>query len=227
MTGPAGDNLEHSEIHGAVKRKLEHGSVRDETGRELGHRSAGAAVSPAGATPETGSPDARLDGLIRQYARLVRSVVREIAKDRAASLQEDVEQEVFLAIWRQLDRERSIDHPASYIYRAAVRETVRAVRRAQAADPEFVREPVRLVEKQAARGDPHQVLAAKEQAAAVAASVAALAPDRARAVRAHLLGMNVAEIMKLYGWRYEKARNLVARGMAGLRKALRARGVCE
>ena len=52
-----------------------------------------------------------------------------------------------------------------------------------------------------------------------------LAPDRARAVRGHLAGLDAHELMQLYGWSYQRTRNLVARGMADLRDALRARGV--
>jgi DNA-directed RNA polymerase specialized sigma24 family protein len=44
-------------------------------------------------------------------------------------------------------------------------------------------------------------------------------------VRAHLQGLSVAEIMALYGWSYQKARNLIARRMADLRGALREKGV--
>jgi DNA-directed RNA polymerase specialized sigma24 family protein len=51
------------------------------------------------------------------------------------------------------------------------------------------------------------------------------APDRARAVKAHLAGFSVEEIMALCGWPYQRARNLIARGMADLRLALRERGM--
>ena len=52
-----------------------------------------------------------------------------------------------------------------------------------------------------------------------------MAPDRARAVRGHLAGFNVEELMTLYGWTYQRARNLIARGMADLRTELRAKGL--
>ena len=64
-----------------------------------------------------------------------------------------------------------------------------------------------------------------EQRAALRASLESLPPDRARAVRAHLAGFSVQEVMALCGWPYQRARNLIARGMADLRDALRERGV--
>jgi DNA-directed RNA polymerase specialized sigma24 family protein len=65
----------------------------------------------------------------------------------------------------------------------------------------------------------------REQREALRASLEALAPDRARAVKAHLAGFSVEEIMALCGWPYQRARNLIARGMADLRGALRERGM--
>jgi DNA-directed RNA polymerase specialized sigma24 family protein len=55
--------------------------------------------------------------------------------------------------------------------------------------------------------------------------VASLAAERQRAVRAHLSGFDVQEIMAMHGWPYQKARNLIARGMAELREALLQKGI--
>ena len=63
------------------------------------------------------------------------------------------------------------------------------------------------------------------KAALVESRVSALAVDRQRAVRAHLAGFDVREIMRMHGWPYQKARNLIARGMAELRAALHERGI--
>jgi len=43
-------------------------------------------------------------------------------------------------------------------------------------------------------------------------------------VMAHLAGYEVKEIMAMFEWPYHKARNLIARGMADLRRKLDARG---
>ncbi|HET9317017.1 MAG TPA: hypothetical protein VFQ51_15605, partial [Vicinamibacteria bacterium] len=45
-------------------------------------------------------------------------------------------------------------------------------------------------------------------------------PERQAAVRAHLEGFQFQEVMLMHGWSYQKARNLVARGMADLRAGL-------
>lgn len=68
--------------------------------------------------------------------------------------------------------------------------------------------------------DPEAAAAAAEISAHIEAAVARLPAERQGAVRAHLAGYSVEEIMQTYGWPYQKARNLIARGMADLRTDL-------
>ena len=168
-------------------------------------------------------PEARFEALVRDYGRLIRHAIARAARTDAPRLADDIEQSVLGALWQQIAREQAIDHPASYIYRAAVRETVRAIRRdrAQSAGAEPVGE---AVEQVTTGTTPHDDLRRREQREVLRASLDTLSPERARAVKAHLAGFTVEEIMGLCGWPYQKTRNLIARGMADLRTALRERG---
>jgi RNA polymerase sigma factor (sigma-70 family) len=169
-------------------------------------------------------PDARLEALVRDYGRLIRHAIRRAARADAPRLAEDIEQTVLVALWQQVAREQVIDHPASYVYRAAVRETIRAIRRDR--EQSARAEPAgRQVEQVMTGTTPEDDLRRREQRAALRSSLETLAPDRARAVRAHLAGFSVEEIMALCGWPYQRARNLIARGMADLRVALQERGI--
>jgi RNA polymerase sigma factor (sigma-70 family) len=165
--------------------------------------------------------ESRFEGMVRQYGRLISTVVARVGGQATSLYREDIEQQVLIELWRQVDREQKIDHPSSYLYRAAVRETVRVLKR------ELSREASSADTEDAWRGgeSPFQSLAGKEQAEQVEACVAALASDRQRAVRAHLAGFDVREVMRMNGWPYQKARNLIARGMAELREALQGRGI--
>jgi DNA-directed RNA polymerase specialized sigma24 family protein len=42
-----------------------------------------------------------------------------------------------------------------------------------------------------------------------------------------LSGFTVTEIMEMFEWPYQRARHLIERGMADLRRALRERGIHE
>jgi RNA polymerase sigma factor (sigma-70 family) len=169
-------------------------------------------------------PDARFEALVREYGRLIRHAIRRAARADAPRLADDIEQAVLVSLWQQVAREQVIDHPASYVYRAAVRETVRAIRRdrSQSARAEPASPRMELV---ATGTTPDDDVRRREQRQALRASLETLAPDRARAVKAHLAGFSVEEIMALCGWPYQRARNLIARGMADLRGALRERGM--
>jgi RNA polymerase sigma-70 factor (ECF subfamily) len=168
--------------------------------------------------------DVRLEELLRSYGALIRRVVARVAGGGAPGGLEDVEQQVVINLWRALEREQTIDHPTSYVYRAAVRETVRAVRRArereQAAGGAADLAP-RLVTEET----PERQLEAKRRGEAIQEALTQLQPDRRKAVQAHLSGFEVAEIMRLFGWPYQKTRNLISRGMADLRELLMAKGI--
>jgi RNA polymerase sigma factor (sigma-70 family) len=170
--------------------------------------------------------DGPLEALVRQYGRLVAAVVGRIAGPRADAIQGDVEQQVYLGLWRQVRAEQTIERPASYVYRAAVRETLRALRRERERDEE----PLQADGPEPAapeREDPERRRQANELAREIERCLAGLASEREAAVRAHLGGFGVSEIMAMHGWPYQKARNLVARGIADLRGCLRGKGLHE
>jgi DNA-directed RNA polymerase specialized sigma24 family protein len=104
-----------------------------------------------------------------------------------------------------------------------VRETVRTVRRSLRRSEES------LEEGQAVDVDTHPDPVAqaegRELGRQIRDEIDALSPERRLAVRSHLAGHRVRELMEHRGWSYQKARNLIARGMADLRRGLRERGV--
>lgn len=157
-----------------------------------------------------------------QYGHLIAAAIRRVGGSRVASDQDDIAQAVRVALWRRLADEQPIDHPASYVYKAAVRETVRAVARLRAKPSAGLDDPA--VDPPSPAAQPDRLVEAREQRQALADALQRLTPDRARAVRAHLAGLTVDELMHLRGWSYQRARNLIARGMADLRARLAERG---
>jgi DNA-directed RNA polymerase specialized sigma24 family protein len=162
--------------------------------------------------------------LIVEYDRLIRAIVARLGRRfglrrDSFTVQDDIAQEVRLDLWKQVARGQTIEFPASYIYTATIRETVRALKRMMSREMDSIDEDGPA--SHAADGaDPFKLLAAKDQFKAILACIAALAPDRQAAVRAHLSGFEFQEVMVMHGWTYQKVRNLVARGMADLRSSL-------
>lgn len=166
----------------------------------------------------------RMEDLVRRYGKLIAAMVAKVGRHAPRQVREDVQQRVLIALWKQLRKEQLIEHPATYIYRTAVRETLRVMRQeaARAQEPIDGEGPARLA---AWSGDPHAALDRKEKMAHIRVAIQTIAPDRRLAVRAHLSGFEMSEIMGRYGWSYQKARNLVARGMADLRRILKEHGL--
>lgn len=147
-----------------------------------------------------------------RYGPLMRSAVRRVARSEADLIADDVQQEVLLALWRSGRGASEITAPAAYLYQAARREAVRALRRSR---------PAPLLDEPAVSGNgPMEALVHRDLCARLAAALAALRPDRRLAVEGHLAGDDVGELMGRHGWSYQKARNLVARGLGDLRRNL-------
>ncbi|MBZ0113979.1 MAG: sigma-70 family RNA polymerase sigma factor [Thermoanaerobaculia bacterium] len=166
----------------------------------------------------------RFENLVRGYSRLIRAAVSRAGGAGAELHGGEIEQRVLTALWKQVSGEQTIHHPSSYIYRAAVRETLRVLRREQRQEV-MTRQAVSLTEATRTEVGPDRALESKELARTIDEVLGELAQDRARAIRAHLAGFKVQEIMSMYGWSYQTARNLVSRGMADLRRGLRKRGI--
>lgn len=180
-------------------------------------------IAPVGSRPvtEPPTPDAALRALLEKYGALIRRVVARVGGRTLRDSTDDVAQAVALSLWQQVSREQTITHPSSYIYRAAIRETVRAVER----ELNRIRTEVSLDADTAPSLaspalNPEAAAAAAEVSGHIEEALRRLSGERQRAVRAHLAGYPVEDIMQSFGWPYQKARNLIARGMADLRAEL-------
>jgi RNA polymerase sigma factor (sigma-70 family) len=171
-----------------------------------------------------GPRDPRIEAIVAQYGRLIRHIVHRVGGPSVALVRDDIEQEVIVALWRRLASEQPVEHPASYIYKAAVRETLRAVRRQLASRVEHI-DDAAAGARAPASSDPHLALQGRRDGERIRKALSRLAADRRRAVQAHLAGHDVQEVMEMFGWTYQKARNLIARGIADLRQALKEEGL--
>lgn len=160
----------------------------------------------------------RFEQLVSQYGPVIRSAIRSVAGGGGESIAADAEQQVLLELWRQIAREQIIEYPSSYLYKAAVRETIRLARQARKRSEEVL-ETVNIADHRPEINPERQALSG-ELSDRLCEITSSLLEDRRQAVVAHLAGFGVREIMETHGWPYQRARNLIARGMADLRRAL-------
>jgi RNA polymerase sigma factor (sigma-70 family) len=178
----------------------------------------------------------KLEQIVSEYGRLIRSVVRKVCRARPVIDVEDVEQEVRLKLWKVLSNRTEIDHFPSYVYRVAYSVAIDHLRRVDVRpeDQFFSGESDETGDAQTGELErvpdgstvaPDRLAACREAAAAVGAEIERLSEKRRQAVKLYLLGMNHVEISTTTGWSESVARNHLYRGLTDLREALAARGI--
>ena len=160
-------------------------------------------------------PDAaEFERLVRRHARLVGAAARRVCGRRHAELVPDVEQEVYLALWKRLQGAGNpITHPTSYLYKMALTAALALVRRHRSDEP---LEEERVADVAASAGATDGLEPA-ERRRLLDQLLGALDPDEARALRAWLAGFNHLEVAKLYGWSASVARHRIYRTLERLR----------
>ena len=177
--------------------------------------------------------EGRFNAIVDEYGRFLSNTIAHLCPKDLGIQFNDIEQEARLRLWRALEGEREIRDLASYIYRIAATTTIDAVRRVKARREE----QLRLAEEDDEEGGRvAQLISEPEQSPDVQAergqlvqkirsALARLQENRRRAVGLHLEGMTSQEVAGLLGWSEPKARNLVYRGLADLRRQLLAEGI--
>lgn len=165
----------------------------------------------------------QFESLVRRYARLVSSAARRVCGRRHAVLVPDVEQEVYLALWKRLGSGNEIRHPTSYLYKMALTTALTVVRRFGREEP---LEPEAGADAPAAARD-SRGLAPVERRRLLDQVLASVDPDEARALRAYLAGFNHTEIAELYGWSPSIARHRIYRTLERLQAAASTEGPAD
>jgi RNA polymerase sigma-70 factor (ECF subfamily) len=164
---------------------------------------------------------APLEALVGRFDRMIRRVGRDHGLVDADV--DEVLQDVRIRIWRA--RAESVAQlNASYVHRTAVSAALDLVRRRrrdrtvsfEASPRELSGAPETAADRRAERAD---------LVGQVARAVDALPPSRRPVVRMYLHGYSREEIAQLLGWTEAKTRNLLYRGLADVREALRGAGV--
>jgi len=128
-------------------------------------------------------------------------------------------QDVRIRLWKAREEEEGLEElSASYVYRTATSAALDMIRKRR-------RGPTQVVLhddlKVPSNRNPERDLERKELEQRLEEALATLPERRRPVVRMHLAGYGREEIAELLGWTEAKTRNLLYRGMADLRAALR------
>jgi len=167
---------------------------------------------------------AELDRLLAEFGPRLHAIIASRCPRNAGLDPDEVEQEVRIRLWRTLQSQALIVHPASYLYRIAMSVIVDQLRKRRAR-PDL--DGASLEEQAGAVLSAYAVAPSCDDeglANAVRAAIAALHERRRRPVQLHLQGFGFAEVARLLGLSDATARNLIYRGMDDLRELLRQAG---
>ena len=160
---------------------------------------------------------ARFDGVVRTIAARYRLSPAD---------HDDLVQSVRVRLWKALDAERIATVRASYLYRAATSAAIDLVRRRRARREEPL-DDLEAGGSQVADGGarPDDEAQLSDLARHLERAIAAIPESRRGVVRMYLKGYGSVEIAELMGWTEPRARNLLYRGLADLRRRLAEAGI--
>ncbi len=174
----------------------------------------------------TGPPFDRVavERWLTEFGPRLRAIVRSRCPREAGIEPEEVEQEVRIRVWQAFQGENAIDHPASYLYRAAMNVIVDLLRRRKARPDRDGQTLDTLAQEAHEDAGPAGAVAGEQFAVALRLAVQSLPERRRQPVQLHLQGFGFAEVAQLLQVSDATARNLIYRGMDELRERLREGG---
>lgn len=152
---------------------------------------------------------------MHKHARVMSSAIRRALGGRHETLVPDIEQDVRMALWKRMRTGKKIDHPVSYVYKAA-RTTALGVLKHHASEAAPLDEGSMSNLKARQTEERHNLLPA-ERTRLLEQMLEQLSTDQSRALRGYLTGMNHREVARLYGWSESVARHRIYRGMETLK----------
>jgi RNA polymerase sigma-70 factor (ECF subfamily) len=159
-----------------------------------------------------------IEALCRRWAGIVETAAARyllLGMDR-----DDLLQRVRIRIWRALERPGMVVE-AGYVHAAAVSSAIDILREERT---RRAARQVELLESDAAAGSAGPGAGEAELEAALERALARLESSRRVAVRMHLSGTHARDIARMCGWTPDRARNLLYRGLADLRRELEGAG---
>lgn len=168
---------------------------------------------------------------IERFSLLIRSAIRKTCPSIDRSDMDDIEQEVKIAVWKEIRKsEKEIHNLGSYIWRVAYTTTSKVMKRLSEQRKALIdRQDEALEQEEKFKTSqtelPEVQLQNKELVEIIRESVDSLIESRRQVVKLYLSGLTADEITKYFGWSDGKARNLLSRGLADLRKGLEEKGI--
>lgn len=180
-----------------------------------------------GPAPSTPDVETHLASDLVQVREALQRAVRSVCPPSLADRRDDLVQAALMRVAKLQRRSETERELTSFYLRrvahSALIDEIRRLRRRGEVPLEDDQGEERPIVSETA--SPEDRLYGREIARGIRDCLTRLVAPRRRAVVLHLQGHNVPETAELMGWNEKRARNLVYRGLADLRRCLEAKGL--
>ena len=166
----------------------------------------------------------KFEEVIGNFARFIESNIQKFDPQKSGIDPEDISQEVIIKIWKVLHDEKNVHNYASYIEKIVNSTVIDQLRR-------FRRQTgIINIEKRKRIADQknHYTMNSRvetDHSESIGKAIGTLMESRRKPVRLFLLNMTLDEISIYLNWSRDKTRNLLYRGLADLKRALKEQGI--
>ncbi len=166
------------------------------------------------------SSEKDLEALLARFTNFIRAHIQKFEVQRFGIDPDDIAQEVRIKIWKLIKNEKNIVNYASYIKKIVDTVVIDQLRLLRKDEQLYRMEKQKQVAEQM-NGYRPQVLRNARMKEAVGKAVESLIESRRNVVKLYLFELSIEEISRFYGWSLHKTRNLLYRGLADLKRALK------
>jgi RNA polymerase sigma-70 factor (ECF subfamily) len=158
--------------------------------------------------------------ILENYAEFLSSHIKKFDLHKYGLDPEDIMQDVRIKIWKLVQDERVIFSHASYLKKIISTSVVDQLRKCRRQDSLFRHERQRhIAELRHSYSQNAAATAIFENT--LGKAVERLIDSRRQVVKLYLLSFNIQEISSYFNWSVDRTRNLLYRGLADLRNALK------
>jgi len=160
--------------------------------------------------------------ILGEFSGSIRAQVLSRGMERRGIDPEDIIQEIRIRLWKRLSGEKRVVNPSSYIRKVVSSVLIDQLRKSRAEERllrQAMRNNVEEEKPQAEKASDSSLRLILEEA------LDSLIETRRKVVKLFLLNLTLEEISSALRWSHDKTRNLLYRGLADLRIALKKRGV--
>ncbi len=160
--------------------------------------------------------------ILGEFSGSIRAQVLSHGLDRRGIDPEDVIKEIKVRLWKRLCGEKKVVNPSSYIKKVVSSVLIDQLRKSRAEERllhQAMQKDIEEEKPQAGKASDASLRLILEEA------VDSLIETRRKVVKLFLLNLTIEEISSALRWSHDKTRNLLYRGLADLRIALKNRGV--